>query len=174
MTAGKVVSKLLKFKGFRAVDAWFEQPGRRRPRGRREAAQDGVSMSAMWPPRPDRTDHEAPALAGRARLRPHGLVAALSPRDPLPHPWPPGRRSPVGRTDGSNLVPLRGSAAAVLSGHAPEDRVPPVGLGPLHRLRPSAPDRPTGSTPTQDSRPPDPWRRRDLVRPGPPIRHRSL
>ncbi len=29
MTAGKIVSKLLKFKGFRAVDSWFEGPGGR-------------------------------------------------------------------------------------------------------------------------------------------------
>ena len=173
MTAVKVVSKLLRFKGFRAVDLWFEGLG---------------GSDVVIAVKPHKTGCRCPQCGRRGRI-----VRTMKPRrwrdvrvcgrtvwlqhcpreircpthgrrveDP---PW----AEPTARTSYRFELLLRYCQA--MSQKAASGL---LGLAPSHRLRPPAPDRPASSTPAQDSGTQDPGRRRDLLRPGPPIRHGGL
>ena len=85
MATGKVIGKLLKFKGFKAVDLAFIE--RRRTTYSRQAVQERLSMFAVRATRQDSEGSTGGALVeGYSRRWLDRVVHVRSSRDPLSNP----------------------------------------------------------------------------------------
>ncbi len=136
-------------------------------RGCGAAPQEWVPVSPVWAPGQDRTDHGAPPLARRPRLRPYRLVAPPPSRDPLSDPRPARRGGALGGALGPGQLPLRIPAADLLPVDAAGHRRALAGPGSLDPVRPVAPAHRAPAYRPSPPRADDPRHRRDLLRQGP-------